>query len=708
GQNVVRATRRGLSRPGDAAPDTAAAAVSGLVRATQTCYPGRITLVDIGDGEPDIGILAAAVATNEPDVVLRSGAAYARRLVRVPPSDADPSRPADGTSTIVVAGSAKDPRTLAVAHHLASAHGAHRVAVVVPPRDVDALQAELAEVGVDVPVAGADMSDGGALVALAVSHCGGAPLRGVVRLWAGADGAAESLKHELAAAWQLHRAVADQAAAWCVFVLPTDALLGTTKDVNAAAFAAFLGALAERPHSGTPSAVFGWGLPGDNRTPGLGSARCKDALRLLDAVMGIPGVTVAAHADAKAPHAADGSVPPLLRALVRPPMRRAANSAPATGGTPRERLALLSPADRHEALQHLVHDHAAAVLGHATADALDPDRSLLEYGLESLAAIRLRALLDQTTGLRLPVSVIFEHPSVHLLARHLDEALTAGNGQDPATGNPGEGVLVRLFREGCEQGRPEEALRLLTAAAELAPSFTRRAEAAIWPEPVRLARNGKAPAIVCFPSLGAISGPHEYLRFASAMRGIREVSVLPHPGYRTNEPLPRTRQALVRAQTEALLEFTSPAPAVLLGRSSGGWIAHAVAEELERLGTPAAAVVLLDTFSRAADAHALPLMLTQMLSERESAVPMDDVRLTAMGGYLGIHADWTPAPLRETTALLVRAAASAAEEGIPGWEYTHEVTTVPGDHFSMLEEHASPTARAVATWLQQRGVTTAT
>ncbi|MEU9386896.1 acyltransferase domain-containing protein, partial [Streptomyces sp. NPDC048279] len=43
GQHLVLATRTAQSLPGDAAPDTAAAAVSGLVRATQTCYPGRIT-----------------------------------------------------------------------------------------------------------------------------------------------------------------------------------------------------------------------------------------------------------------------------------------------------------------------------------------------------------------------------------------------------------------------------------------------------------------------------------------------------------------------------------------------------------------------------------------------------------------------------------------------------------------------------------------
>ncbi|MDG9703259.1 type I polyketide synthase [Streptomyces sp. DH37] len=385
---------------------------------------------------------------------------------------------------------------------------------------------------------------------------------------------------------------------------------------------------------------------------------------------------------------------------------------PEEAGPPREDVpphrlpASLTPDERLRELRHLVRARAAAVLGHGRADDLDPDRSLLELGLDSLTAAQLRVRLGEATGLRLAPTAVFDHPSADLLARHLDQALQE-RGPEPA-GGPGEaeGMLTRLFRQGCEQGRPEQAMELLAAAARLAPCFAQRSRTAYRPEPVRLARGGTGPAVVCFPSLGAVSGPHEYLRLAAGLRGSREVTALPHLGYRAGEPLPDSREAAVGVQTEAVLELTGGHPAVLLGRSSGGWIAHAVAQELERLGSPAAAVVLLDTLSRTADDRALPLMLSRLWPAGDTAVLPDETRLTAMGGYLALHADWEPAALNGTGGLLVRArdAVDGTSAALPGWEYADEVVDVPGDHFSMLEEHAPTTARAVDSWLRGRGM----
>lgn len=71
-----------FAAPGDRAPDPAAAAVWGLVRAAQSEEPGRFVLVDTdGDGVPWQAV-TAAVEAGEPQIAVRAGAAFAARLVR--------------------------------------------------------------------------------------------------------------------------------------------------------------------------------------------------------------------------------------------------------------------------------------------------------------------------------------------------------------------------------------------------------------------------------------------------------------------------------------------------------------------------------------------------------------------------------------------------------------------------------------------------
>jgi thioesterase domain-containing protein len=84
-------------------------------------------------------------------------------------------------------------------------------------------------------------------------------------------------------------------------------------------------------------------------------------------------------------------------------------------------------------------------------------------------------------------------------------------------------------------------------------------------------------------------------------------------------------------------------------------------------------------------------------------VAVDDVRLTAMGAYLQLFEEWKPAEIA-TPTLLVRAAEPmpgvAADSGWQAsWDRAHTAIDVPGDHFTVLEEHAESTAQAVQDWL---------
>ncbi len=71
-------------------------------------------------------------------------------------------------------------------------------------------------------------------------------------------------------------------------------------------------------------------------------------------------------------------------------------------------------------------DRAAAVLGHASADALDPDAEFRQVGFDSLLSVELSKRLAATTGLRLRANLLLRYPSPRLVARHIVSAMAEG------------------------------------------------------------------------------------------------------------------------------------------------------------------------------------------------------------------------------------------------------------------------------------------
>ena len=118
-------------------------------------------------------------------------------------------------------------------------------------------------------------------------------------------------------------------------------------------------------------------------------------------------------------------LPALLRGLVRAPARRAE-----AGGSLAQRLAGVGQADREQVVLQLVQAHVAAVLGHAAAGAVDSGRAFKELGFDSLAAVELRNRLTQATGLRLPATLIFDHPTPRAVTRLLLQEIS-GSVEEP-------------------------------------------------------------------------------------------------------------------------------------------------------------------------------------------------------------------------------------------------------------------------------------
>src|SRR5690606_34794037 len=282
------------------------------------------------------------------------------------------------------------------------------------------LRAELEELGAQVEIAACDAADRDALAQVlqerpltAVVHCAGTLDDGVIESLT-----PERLEAVLAAkavaAWNLHELAGD-VDAFILYSSAASLLAPAGQAAYSAANAALDALAAHRRARGLPAQSLAWGLWEERSgmtahlegtevdrigRSGLGTLTTDQALTLFDAAWNVDEpLLVATPLDLAAFRS--GPVPALLAGLVAPRASRAAG-APAEGD-----LADLSEAD----LTKLVCAHAANVLGHSGSDAVQPDRAFKELGFDSLTGVDLRNRLNAATGLRLPSTLVFDHPT---------------------------------------------------------------------------------------------------------------------------------------------------------------------------------------------------------------------------------------------------------------------------------------------------------
>ncbi|MFE9566658.1 type I polyketide synthase [Streptomyces sp. NPDC006487] len=462
---LVLVTRGAVAAGGRRVTDPAATAVWGQIRSAQSENPGRFVLVDLDEETPSTA-LSALVRSGEAQAAVRAGCVLLPQLRR--PAAAAPKAPSGRFThggTVLITGGTGTLGAL-FARHLVTGHGV-RDLLLTSRRGPDApgadrLVAELSALGARVVVAACDAADRSALERVLAAVPEDRPLTGVVHA-AGilGDGLITTvtperldsvLRPKIDAAWNLHELTSGlDVSAFVLFSSLAGAIGGAGQSSYAAANT-FLDGLAEyRAGLGLPATSVAWGLWA--QTSGSGELTPADLERIaragyppiasdqgpamLDAALASDrAAVVAAPLDLAALREQARPAPAVMRGLLRVPVRPAARNSGAAADSFTASLAGLAEEEQRARVLETVRAEAGAVLGHADPGTIAVDHRFTDLGFDSLTGVEFRNRLAALTGLRLPTTLVFDHPTLTELAGFLVAELSGegrgGAGEQPA------------------------------------------------------------------------------------------------------------------------------------------------------------------------------------------------------------------------------------------------------------------------------------
>ncbi|WTB13518.1 SDR family NAD(P)-dependent oxidoreductase [Streptomyces sp. NBC_00829] len=396
-----------------------------------------------------VGVLAGDAA--EDQVAVRASGLFGRRLAHAPLADATAVREWRPRGTTLVTGG-----TGALGAHVArwlAGNGAEHL-LLTSRRGPDApgaaeLRDELTALGAQVTIAACDMADRDSVAALIAAIPADQPLTAVVHTAAVLDdGVIETLtpgqiervlRVKVDATLHLHELTRDLDLSAFVLFSSFAATFGAPGQGNYAPGNAFLDAFAEyRRAAGLPATSIAWGpwgsADGDASAAGdrmrrhgilamspertlaaLQHALDRDETTLTVADMDWKRFTLAFTADRD--RLLLNEIPEARR-IIESAERESADDL--AGGVPlTQQLAGLPDVEQERLLLDLVRTAVAAVLGHADLAAVEAGRAFKELGFDSLTSVELRNRLGAVSGLKLPASLVFDHPTPAAVAAYL-------------------------------------------------------------------------------------------------------------------------------------------------------------------------------------------------------------------------------------------------------------------------------------------------
>ncbi|WP_373560317.1 type I polyketide synthase [Streptomyces sp. Ag109_G2-15] len=130
-------------------------------------------------------------------------------------------------------------------------------------------------------------------------------------------------------------------------------------------------------------------------------------------------------------------------------------------------LAGLPEPEQERLLTDLVRTEIAAVLGHSGPEAVPATRALKDLGLDSLAAVSLRNRLGVVTGLRLPATLVFDHPNPAAVAAFLRAEIAPAEAGTPVDQELDKLQSLITAHSGDQTVRERIGARLQSLLAEL-------------------------------------------------------------------------------------------------------------------------------------------------------------------------------------------------------------------------------------------------
>ncbi|MER6532168.1 SDR family NAD(P)-dependent oxidoreductase, partial [Streptomyces sp. NPDC001508] len=400
-------------------------------------------------------------AAVEDQVAVRGADLFVRRVVHASPLAATPSDAVAVPSGTALVTGGTGALGAHVARRLAQEGYPHLLLVGArgpQAPGADSLVDELRALSTEVTVAACDIGDREAVGALlngiperlplsAVFHAAGVLDDAVV------DGLTTAqldrvLRVKAEGARNLHELTLERGIEPDAFVLFSSiaGVLGIPGQGGYAPGNAYLDALAEYRHAlGLPAVSYAWGpWAGDGMAavadvqerltrhgvPALSPERALDVLRHPAGEARASIMVAAFQWDRFHLAYSEARRRPLIEDL--PDIRALAETAAERGDLPEgdagddtlgARLRSLPREERSSAIEQTVREQVAAVLRHPAPRSVRMDVPFREAGFDSLTGVELRNRLGVTTGLTLPSTLVFDHPTPAAVAAHLANAL---------------------------------------------------------------------------------------------------------------------------------------------------------------------------------------------------------------------------------------------------------------------------------------------